>query len=77
MERAVEYTRKKLELVFGKGFIYSGYNLWCTSYIEDTHYFMSTLMRTPVTLIVDADGSHVVNTSDIDNPNRDDTQAMN
>lgn len=34
-------------------------------------------MRTPVTLIVDADGSRAVNTSDIDNPNRDDTQAMN
>lgn len=77
MEKAVEGARKKLELVFGKGFIYSGYNLWCTAYIEDTHFFMSNLMRTPVTLIVDADGSHVVNTSDIDNPNRDDTQAMN
>lgn len=31
MERAVEGARKKLELVFGKGFIYSGFNLWCTA----------------------------------------------
>jgi hypothetical protein len=74
--KVVERERQRIELLIGK-FIYSGFNIWTTQPLDQSFLFQSKLMGNKVTLKIDFEGEYTVNTSDIENPNRDDCQAMN
>jgi len=74
--KVVDREKKRIELMIGK-FIYSGFNLWTTQPITESYTLHSKLMGQKITLVIDYGGEHIVNTSDIENPQRQDCQAMN
>ena len=75
VSKVVEKEKARIELLTGK-FIYSGYNLWTTQRLEESFIITSKLMGTKVTLKIDHTGEYTVNSSDAENPNRQDCQAM-
>ena len=73
--KVVDRETKRIELMIGK-FIYSGFNIWTTQPITESYFLSSKLMGQKVTLMIDYQGEYIVNTADIDNPQRQDCQAM-
>lgn len=63
-------------MMIGK-FLYSeGFNIWTTQQLTETYYLNAKLMGRDVKLVIDHTGEYIVNTSDIDKPQRADCQAM-
>jgi len=75
VQKVVEKEKSRIELLAGK-FIYSGFNLWVTQRLEESLVITSKLMGSKVTLKIDLEGEHTVNTSDIECANRQDCQSM-
>jgi hypothetical protein len=75
VSKVVEKEKSRIELLTGK-FIYSGFNMWTTQRLDESFLITSKLMGKKVTLKIDLEGEYTVNTSDIENPNRQDCQAM-
>lgn len=73
--KVMEKEKANIELLLGK-FIYSGFSLWTFQRLEETIILASKLMGQTVTLKIDVEGEYTVNTSDIENPNRQDCQAL-
>ena len=73
--KVVDREKQRIELLIGK-FIYSGFNIWTTQVLDQSYLIESKLMGNKVTLKIDYEGEYCVNTSDIDNPNRQDCQSM-
>lgn len=62
-------------MMVGK-FIYSGFNIWTTQPITEDVLIVSKMGNQTVTLLIEYEGEYTVNTSDIENPQRRDCQAM-
>ena len=74
--KVVESETKRIEMMIGK-FLYSeGFNIWTTQQLTETYYLNAKLMGRDVKLVIDHTGEYIVNTSDIDKPQRADCQAM-
>lgn len=73
--KVIDRETKRIELMIGK-FIHSGFNIWTTQPIDQRYFLESKLMGQKVTLLIDNEGEYIVNTSDIENPQRADCQAM-
>lgn len=76
VEKVVEREKARIEMLIGK-YIYSGFNIWTTQQLDQSYIIQSKLMGNKVTLKIDFEGEYCVNTSDIENPHRQDCQAMN
>ena len=69
MEKVVDRERKRIEMLVGK-YIHSGFNLWTEQQLTETLMVDTKLQGRKVTLVIDHEGEFIVNTADIDNPNR-------
>jgi hypothetical protein len=70
----VDREKSRIELVAGN-FVHSGFNIWTQQQLDESFFFVSKLMGQKVTLKIDQEGEFTVNTSDIDNPDRESSIA--
>ena len=73
--KVVEREKNRIEMLVGK-YIYSGFNIWTTQQLEQSYIIQSRLMGNKVSLKIYLEGEYIVNTSDLENPNREDCQSM-
>jgi len=69
VQKVLERERSKIEVAAGQ-FIYSGFTLWTPQQLDESLLFSSRHMGSKITLKIDHESEFVVNTADIDNPDR-------
>lgn len=69
MEKVVDREKKKIEMLIGK-FLHSGFNLWTEQQISESLFLDTKILGKKVQLMIDAEGEFIINTADINNPDR-------
>jgi len=75
MDKVVDREKKRIEMLVGK-YIHSGFNLWTEQQLNETLLVDTKLQGKKIMLVIDHQGEYIVNTADIDNPNRAQCLAM-
>jgi hypothetical protein len=76
MGKIVGRIKRKLESLIGQ-FMHHGYNIWTTQKVPETYVIDSQHLGTPIQIKIDHEAEHLVNPSDINHPDRSQSQSMN
>lgn len=75
LEKIASKLKRKFEVVLGT-FMQHGQCVWTTQQITETYFFDAKWAGSSIKVKIDHTGEHTINPSDIDNPNRADSQSM-
>lgn len=75
VQKIVRRAQKKIDMMIGQ-FLHWGFNIWTNQRIDESLIVESIHMNRQIYLKIDHTGEHIVNPSDINNPNRNDSQSV-